>query len=39
LIAKDVIIGLILGDASFVRKHPNGNAYLNMHKAQSILSI
>lgn len=28
MIAKDVIIGLILGDASLVRKHPNGNAYL-----------
>jgi hypothetical protein len=28
LFAKDVSIGLILGDATLVRKYPNGNAYL-----------
>jgi LAGLIDADG DNA endonuclease family len=34
LFAKNVIIGLILGDATLVRKYPNGNAYLQY--AQSI---
>jgi LAGLIDADG DNA endonuclease family len=34
LLTKEVLIGLILGDASLVRKYPNGNAYLKY--AQSI---
>jgi hypothetical protein len=34
LLTKEVLIGLILGDASLVRKYPNGNAYFKY--AQSI---
>lgn len=34
LLTKEAIIGLILGDASLVRKYPNGNAYFKY--AQSI---
>lgn len=34
LFVKDVSIGLILGDATLVRKYPNGNTYLQY--AQSI---
>jgi hypothetical protein len=34
LLTKEVIIGLILGDASLVRKYPNGNAYFKY--AQSV---